>query len=341
MIAYRITVGSQTLSNKAGDNERLLLGATIRLSMDGYGNRCELVLGDAENTAPQALDSVTVELDAGEGMKKIFTGVVDTVKITATEQRVSAFDSLNQLANYYLESSYEDVDADFVVKDVLSQASVTAGKIDKGVHLSALVFSKNTTALAQLLQLAEWCGTDIYSDGAGKVHFTPAKDTGAEHSFKYGVSLQTVELQATPPVYDSIEIIGEGAASSQGAEKFYWLAKDLSGVTGKASIDAKGKVKTGSLGKKPRRLIVGAVRSGEAAKKVAENTMQALASRWLRGRVIVTGAPQIQLADTLSITDLPAKHSASSLLKGGHSLRIRGICHTLNRKRGFITQVEF
>jgi hypothetical protein len=309
--------------------------------MDGYGNRCELLLGDAENTAPQANDSITVELDAGDGMQKIFTGIVDTVNITATEQHISAFDSLNHSVRLQTENSYEDVDADFVVKDILKQASISTGKIITGIHLAALVVSKNTAAIQQLLQLAQWCGADLYSDGEGKAHFTAAKDTGKQHSFQYGVNLQSLALQTIPPIYDSIEVIGEGAASSQGAEKFYWLAKDLSGVTGKAAIDDKGMVKTGSLGKTPRRLILGAVRSGEAAKQVAENTMQVLASRWLRGRMLVMGAPQIKLADSIKVTDIPSKHSAATLLQGSHTLRVRGICHTLDRKRGFITQVEF
>jgi hypothetical protein len=340
-LAYRITIGSQSLSNKATDNERLLLSATIRLAMDGHGNSCELLLGDAENIAPKLLDNVTVELDAGTGMKKIFTGTVDTVRINATEQRITAFDNLNQLGRLHTEASYENVNADFVVKDLLKQADISAGTINKGVKLSALVISKNTTALSQLLQLASWCGSDLYSDGEGKAHFTLVKETGKECSFQYGINVQRLELQATPPAYDSVEIMGEGAASSQGAEKFYWLVKDLAGVSGKAAIDAKGVVKTGQLGKKPRRLILGAVRSGETANQVAENTMQALAGRWLRGKMVVTGAPQIQLADSVKISDLPDKHSATSLLQGGHTLRVRGICHTLDRKRGFMTEVEF
>ncbi|MFZ2725366.1 MAG: hypothetical protein WAX77_03850 [Methylococcaceae bacterium] len=341
-LGYRITIGSQTLSHKANDNERLLLKAVVQLSMDGYGNRCELLLGDAENTAPKAQDAVTVELDNGAGMKKVFTGTVDSVSITATQQRVIAFDALNRLNNVYVESSYEKVDVGYVVKDLLSQGSVSVGTIETGFKLSAWLAYKQIPALAHLQQFAYWCGADLYSDNTGKVQFTLAKNTGTAHSFQYGQAVRELSLYEQTPLYDSVEVIGEGAASSQGAEKFYWLAKDVSGVSGKAMIAVKtGQVSTGKLGNKPRRLVLGAIRSQESAKQVAENILQALASRWLSGRLLVMGSPEIQLADSIKVTDLPKQHSAVSLLNSEHKLRVRGIRHTLDRTVGLMTELTF
>lgn len=340
--AYRIRIGSQSLSDKSSDNERLLLKAEVRLSMDGYGNRCEIVLGDAENAAPKPQDAVSVELDNGGGMKKVFTGAVDAVTTHAAEQRVVAFDALNRLNNVYIESSYEKINAGYVVKDLLSQGGVSPGTIESGFDLSAWALHSKTSALAHIRQFAQWCGADVYSDGDGKAHFTLAKNTGAAHSFQYGGDIYELALQASPPLYDSIEIIGEGAAGSQGADKFYWLAKDVSGVIGKASIDLRtGKIDGGKLGKKPRRLVLGAVRTQDAAKQVAENYLQALASRWLQGRMRIFGAPAVRLADSIDIDGLPGEHSASALLQDGHKLRVRGICHTLDLRHGLTTQLEF
>jgi len=79
-------------------------------------------------------------------------------------------------------------------------------------------------ALRHLQALAELCGTDLYTDGQGRAHFAAPRTGGTtEQSFRYGDNILTLDLQVTPPAYDSVEVWGEGAASSQGADKYYWL----------------------------------------------------------------------------------------------------------------------
>ena len=136
-------------------------------------------------------------------------------------------------------------------------------------------------------------------------------------------------------------MVGEGAAASQGADKFYWLVKDVAGVSGKAAIDAHGVVAVGRSGSSPRHVKLGAVRSGEAAQLVAEAQMRALAARWLRGRVDVLCAPKVLPGDQVKINGIPPRHGAASLLQGPHRLRVRQVRHILNRKHGFVTHLGF
>ena len=340
-LAYRIRIGGQTASSQATENERLLLSLSVRLDMGGAGGDCELLLGDPENTPPQTGDPLSVELDDGDGAQKVFTGVVDTVRIDTSGQYVVAYDGLRKLACLETEASYENVDVDFVVKDLLEQAGITAGRLAKGFKLASYALTHRPGALRQIQELGEWCGADLYTDGAGKAHFVTPSEQGAEHTFQFASNVLRLELRATPSIYDSVEVVGEGAAASQGADKFYWLAKDLAGVSGKAAIDAQGKVTAGRLGQRPRRLILGAVRSGETAQQVAEAIIQALAARWLRGHLEVFGAPKVQPGDRVKINGIPARHGAASLLQGSHTLRVRQVGHFLSRNRGFVTHLSF
>jgi hypothetical protein len=219
--------------------------------MDGAGGVCELRLGDPEAPAPQAGEPLRVELDAGDGLRKVFTGTVDTVRIDATGQHVTAYDDLHKLAGLETEASYENVDVDFVIKDVLQRAGVATGRISKGFNLPSYVLTRSPGALRQVLELADWCGADLFGDSEGKAHFVTPAEQGAAHGFEFAMNVLQIEIQATPPIHDSVEVFGEGAAGSQGADKFCWLASDLAGVSGQAAIDPQGAVAVGRTGNDP------------------------------------------------------------------------------------------
>ncbi|MER2624469.1 MAG: hypothetical protein ABTS22_11095 [Accumulibacter sp.] len=340
-LAYRVRIGSQTSGSEVARSQRALLSLLVRLGMDGAGGVCELQLADPEAPAPQAGDPLRVELDAGDGLRKVFTGTVDTVRIDTSGQHVTAYDDLHKLACLETEASYENVDVDFVVKDILQRAGVAAGRISKGFNLPSYVLTRSPGALRQVLELADWCGADLFSDSEGKAHFVTAAEPGASHGFDFATHVLQIEIQATPSIHDSVEVFGEGAAGSQGADKFCWLATDLAGVSGQAAIGPQGAVAVGRTGKTPRRLTLGVVRSGEVAQHVAEAQMRALAARWLRGRIEVIGRPGVLPGDRVRLVGVPLRHAAADLLQGPHSLRVRQVSHVLGRRRGFVTRMEF
>ncbi|MEF8706863.1 MAG: hypothetical protein V5B07_10545 [Candidatus Accumulibacter sp. UW27] len=340
-LAYRIEIGRQTASSDAAENERQLRSLVVRLGMDGTGGVCDLRFGDPEAPAPQAGEPLQVELDGGEGLRKVFTGTVDTVRVDVSGQHVTAYDDLHKLAGLETEASYEDVDVDFVIRDVLQRAGITPGRITQGFHLPSYVLTGSPGALPQMLELAGWCGADLFTDSEGRAHFVTPADPGTAQVFDFAMDVLQIEIQAMPPIHDSVEVFGEGAAARQGADKFCWLASDLTGVRGQAAIDPQGAVAVGRTGKTPRRLTLGAVRSGEVAQHVAEAQMRALAARWLRGRIEVLGRPGILPGDRVRVAHLPPAHAAADLLRGPHPLRVREVSHVLSRRRGFVTRMAY
>jgi hypothetical protein len=339
--AYDLIIGSQSASSARRGSDRQLLSLLVDLGMDGTGGSCTAELGDPEYTPPQAGDPFTVKLTGSDGETQVFKGEVEAVETTATSQRVMGSDGLVKLARLHLAEAYENVNVDFIVKDLMQRAGVEPGKIVKGPKLPSLAIFPGPRALNHIRKLAELCGADLFTDGSGKAHFAGPDQASAKRIFQYGENVVALKLRKNPPINDGVEVWGEGAASSKGAEKYYWLAVDLSGVQGKAALGPDGSVSSGKSGKQPAQFCTGALRSGEAVNAAAEARMKSVADRLVQGYIKVFGAPAVMPGDLVSVAALPPHHSAKILFEGGRSLRVRRVRHILDMQAGFITRMDF
>ena len=340
-ITYEVTIGSQHARSGSRESDRLLVSLFTHLGMDGGSGFCVLELADAEYTPPRPGDAVTVELDGGEGTIRVFSGEVDTVETTAAAQCITAFDGIAKLARLEIEAAYEEATVDDIVRDLMHQAGVSPGKLDKGPKLPSFALFKGPRALNHIRSLARLCGTDVYANGQGQVSFTGPQTTGTEHRFEYGRNVLELNLRKEPPLKDGIEIWGEGAAGTQGADKYFWLPDDLSGLKGSATVDDKGTVTSGKAGTFNVRESAAVLRSGEAVGNVAKARMQAAAARLVRGHIKVYGCPAVMPGDTAMVGGLPGNHSAADVFSGGRGLRIRNVRHKLDLQSGFATRMDF
>lgn len=341
--AYRIKIGTQIASSQQRETTQQLLSLKVELSMDGVGGHCEIELAGGENTAAAAKpgDEVTIDLDAGDGKVRVFTGEVEMIQVETNTQRVLAHDGLVKLTGLEVEAGFEDVNVDFIVKQLLSEANITAGTIDKGPKLASYILQRGPRVFRHIQQLAKLCGADFYTDGEGKAHFVAPKKASADHVFNYGENITMLDLHEVQPVFDSVEVWGEGAASSKGADKFYWLATDISGVASKAMLSEDYQLQSGQSGKRPLQINCGEVRSGEAAQQVADAQIAALAARRVKGYLKVFAIPGIEPGDHVNITGLPAGHAAAEALKTDSVLRVRRVLHQLDRSQGMVTRMDF
>lgn len=339
--AYQVHIGSALASSKASESQRQLLQLCVDLNMDGPGAACTIELADSNVAPPAAGDPVTVKLDAGDGAQTVFTGTVADTRAGATGQTILAHGAWAELGRSEVEAAYDSVSADFIIKDLIGKVGAATGTISKGPALSGWALHRGPTALGHLRRLALLCGADLFAGGDGKIHCAAPKTGSADHHFKFGETVIRLTVEKRIPAFDSIEVWGEGAASAKGADKAHWLSTDLAGVSAKAAVDSDGQVQAGKLGTRPFRLREGALRSGEAVEAVAKAWATSLAARLLGGSLEVFAAPKVQPGDLVSIDSLPTDHAAASLLGQGGTLRIRQVCHRLDRQRGAITRLGF
>ena len=338
---YTASFGSYTVSDRAQDGDRLLVALMVEQSMDGAGGHCVAELSGADHAPCASGDAVEVRLDAGDGAVTVFTGEVTRSAATATMQRIEAQDAVAKLARFECESAYEDVSLDFVMKDLIGQAGATAGSVCSGPDVPFYAVHRAPRVLGQLRRLAAVCGADVFATGDGKVTVAAPGQAGASHTLTFGETVRALELESLTLPFDSVEVFGEGAASAKGSDKAHWLCTDLSGVSGKAKVDAKGTVSTGSVGDRPLLVRDGALRSGSAAEASAKARMVWLASRRVGGFVEANGLPAVMAGSTLTIAKLPSAHAAKKLLDDAGPLRARSVRHTLDRESGLVTRIEF
>lgn len=337
--AFRIQLGDAIASSTPGESTRQLLQLQVELDMDGPVAHCIIEL--AEGTPPATGDAVEVKLDAGSGPTAVFTGKVAAIEAGTVGLRVLAHGAFTRLGQTEVEGSYENVSADFIIKDLIGKAGATAGTLAKGPTLAFWTLHRGPTALGHLRSLAALCGAGLFADGKGAIHCTTPQPGGTEHRFAFGETVIELAIRQCPPAFDSVEVWGEGAASAKGADRAHWLSTELSGVSAKACITPDGQVQPGKLGERPLRLRDGALRSGEAVEAVAKAWASEVAARLLRGSMEVFATPAILPGDRVEITGLPDEHPAAALLGDGQQLHVRGVRHRLDRQRGALTRLSF
>lgn len=339
-VTYHLKIGEQIADSNQRDSHRQLLALAVELGMDGAGTRCMVELADPEYTTPTPGDAFIVELGGVYSKARVFTGVVDTVETTSHSQRIFGADGLLKLARMDVETSYENVSVDFIVKDLLKQAKVDSGTVEKGPKLPSLTLFRGPRAFGHIQRLARLCGTDLFTDGMGKAHFAGPETKGQTHAFQYGEDVMELQLKEISPASNGVEVWGEGAASSKGAQKYYWLPTDLSGTLSKAVLGNNGSVLTGKSGHFPLHVCAGALRSRQATDAVAKAMVNAKASRCVQGSLKVFCAPAVTPGDRITVTDLPDHHGAADIFNKKMSVRVRRVRHFLDTRMGCITRMD-
>ncbi|MCP3923916.1 MAG: hypothetical protein GY714_15165 [Desulfobacterales bacterium] len=333
---YKINIGSQCAGGK--DDDRLMVSLTTELGMDcGFGYSV-IELADEKYTLPSPGDQVTIEL--GDGLTKVFTGEVETVETIKAGQRITAYDATSKLAGTEIETTYKEVSIDEIVSDLISEVGLKAGVLEKSARVPSFTIFKGPRVFQHIQKLAKMSGMDLFSNGEGLLNFAGPKTKGKNHTFEYGLNILELNVKNINPFHDGIEITGEGSAGTKGADRYYWLPDDLSGIKGVAAVDEKGKTTPGKSVKTSTCEVLPAFRSGEAVEKIAESRMDAKASLRIRGYLKIYGYPEVMPGDTASIKKLPENHITSFFNSGGN-LRIRNVKHLYNLQNGFITRMDF
>ncbi len=333
---YKVTIGSQNAGSK--DDDRLMISFTTEIGMDCGCGYSVIELADETYTLPVSGDEITIDL--GDELTRVFTGEVETVETISAGQRITAYDSLSKLAKHETETVYKEVTIDEIVSDLLSECKIKTGKLEKSTKIPSFVVFKGARVFQHIQKLAQMSGMDIYSDGMGLVNFAGPETKGKEHSFEYGINILELNIRKTKPVHDSIQIIGEGSAGTKGADKYFWLPDDLSGLKGIASTED-GNVTSGKKGNFSVCEVIPALRSGEAVDKIAQARMKSKAAQLFRGYIKIYGYPEAMPGDIAIIKKLPKHHSLSSFFSSSGSLRIRNVRHFYNLQNGFLTRLDF
>lgn len=337
-VGFTVKVGGLGASWPGTDGTLELLALESATGVGGGWAR--LQLGPPQGQAPASGDVVTIDLDDGNGSKRVFTGEVDHVGSSPTAWRLRAHDGLPRLARVDLERVWADTTADLVLKDLLAAAELKVGEVCEGPALRSFTALKGPRGLRLVEGLLARMGAELFIDGAGAVIVAIPKTGAAAHTLTWGEDLLDLQVARCPPALPGVEVHGEGASDALGASKGHWLPKDASALVGRAAIDAAGVVAAGAAGQPGFTVVDGALGTAKACKAVAQAQARLLASRPLQGSAVSLGRAAIQPGERVAIAGLPEGHSLAAVLADG-SLRARRVIHRFDATAGFTTRVEF
>lgn len=335
-VGYSLTLGGQTLAWPGDAQERALV--RLRSATGVGGGHCALELAPAGAPAPRPGDPVELTLSAPAGEAVVFTGTLDEVQATPSALRLYAHDGLPALCTLELSQVWEDKSADAVLGEVLQAAGLTVGTLDPGPALRRYTALPGPRAHRVAQELLDWMGAWLFIDPSGQAHARKPPTGGADHTLTWGVDLLELALAAAAPPVPGLELRGEWGAELLGQSKAHWLPSDVSGLAGRAKLDAEGAVQSGSEGQPGLRRVVGAFSAAQALSEAAQAWLSRSAARRVQGHLLLSGRPDIQPLQRVSVAELPPDHSLADLC--AQPLTVLRVEHHFTTRGGYTTRLE-
>lgn len=250
---------------------------------------------------------------------------------------------MNALLTLKVAREYEERDAGEIARDLISQAGLTAGTVDRGPTLPRFTIDQRQSAYQYLRNLADRLGYEIYANRKGDIMFhdmnaantlksqqgsagesgglgtPPASDT----RYEYGESLLHLVTRSLLDKPSMVELGGESPTSRTGEKTFFWLTSQESDVRG-----------TAGSGRLLQSVLDPAARTKDLAKVFATG----LRTTWMRRRrqenITVLGNAGIDLGDPVSVTGVPDETANNR----GY---VKAIQHRFGAGLGFLTDLCF
>lgn len=268
-------------------------------------------------------DQLTIELASGDRNGKVATLDVRAMRSTLGQTNIEAATGKRVLLNTRINQVYENQSLGQIVKDLASQANVTAGTIDNGANYPYVVVHESRSVFAHILDLARREGLDVYFDDENKLTVTKFSRTKADHTFNYGIEvLDVVAFNHEPPA-DHVLVYGESPSSNQGSNTWHWLAKDLKPFKGEAGKGSK----LATIGDR-------ALRTKDSADSLAKAKLGAIKDGATQGRLVILGNPLVKLGQAIEIKSAPPPE-----LNG--LFKVTSVAHRYGKQEGFLTTIGF
>lgn len=287
-------------------------------------DRCELDVARTPDTPDVAVDdALSIQLGYGSSLSPVFSGKLARI-VTALDGtlRLSLDSGCLALAHYRQNASFEQQDAGRLVRSIIGSPGLSAGTIENGASYPFIALDDRLDSWQWIARLARDSGLQAWFDAEGKLNFKTVVAGAPAASFRYGESLLALEFGERRAPWEQVDVVGEGAAGSQGSQAWSWLSKQRSNVAA-----------TGGSGS------VAAIRSEASLRSMADaqGSARALAERGSKRaqsvRVRVPGNAALGPGDVISLSDCPGG-------RGDGQYLLWRIQHRFDKRSGFTSWLE-
>ncbi len=266
-------------------------------------------------------DELGVQLGFDDALVTVFTGKV--AALTSTRDQgldIVVASSAHLLAQSRQNVSFEQRTLADVLKLWAGEVQVTPGNVDAGPSFPFLAVDDRRSVWEWIAVLARLAGSMAWIDGEGKLNCKQPAGTPAR-TYHYGADVLALSFTERVAHLGEVTVTGEGAAGSQGAKAWSWLAKSADGVQASAGDGA------------PKRLFQEGVLREQATVDAAAKGISARAQA-LRNvaNVTVPGSPEVGVGALFELADCPGGRGDGAYV----ALRLR---HRYAKARGFTTEI--
>lgn len=297
----------------------------VVLDMDTPADSLTLVMGQVGSFRPARGDQVKVELGYADdgGLEHVLTADLVDAKPGLTTLRLVGLSAAQKLMRTFAGEHFVGKSGGAMVKDLAGRASVDVLRVEDGIAFAAYVVDGRRSLCHNLRDLAELCGFDLYITPDGKLVFEKFVGGRTVHVLEYGKHILALEMLKQEPRAPKVEAWGEGPGSGKGENSWAWLTKDF-------------KPSSGSAGEGTPLFLLErtALRSGLSARTAAQALHLHFKRQATRGRVSLTGSPQIRLGDAIRLKNVPDEALNASY-------QVRRVTHRITKSGGFTTVVDF
>ncbi len=285
---------------------------------------CELVVARTPDLPALAVDDeLALQLGYGDSLSPAFSGkVARLVCALDGTLRLSLDSGCLALSRQRKSESFEQQDAGRLVRALLSDPGLSAGSVESGASYPFIALDDRHSSWEWIARLARDSGLQAWFDAEGKLNFKTVVAAAPAARFRYGESLLALEFSQRRPPWQQVDVVGEGAAGSQGSQAWSWLSKQRSNVAA-----------TGGSGSAAALRAESSLRSLEAVQGSARALAERGSQRAQSVRLKVPGNAALGPGDVIELSDCPAGHGDGQYL-------LWRVQHRFDKRGGFNSWLE-
>ena len=313
-------------SGASDDWQRSLLSITVEAGLSPNVDVANIVVA-ADEAAPTADIGDTGDISLGYedgATETVFTGQIESVTFNLRGTcLMTATNGGAKLSKLRLNQSYEKQKSGDIASDLATRAGVDTDTVEAGSDFPFLVLDDGRNAYQHIAALAAQSGYLAYIGATDLLSFTPFLAGEAVRTFTFGKDIISLNISRVAPPFQSVKVIGAGAAGDNGDEAWSWVVKDASSVTGSAG--------DGSI---ERSFTLPSLKSNDAVQCAADGFAEASLRMQMVGELLVPGAPNVSVGCAVEIADAPKSDMNGLCL-------VREAVHYYNKHDGYLTRIVF
>jgi hypothetical protein len=159
-------------------------------------------------------DDVELTLNSGEAEEKVFSGIVQAIGRGFSYIEVKAINAGGVLSQYYPAVTYENVTTATVVRNLCSDADVSAATLETGSELAFYVADMTRTAWQHIHRICAWSGALVSVSADNEVQSVVVNATQADVALRYGREIVSLGRTRTATRIETFVVAGESGVGS-------------------------------------------------------------------------------------------------------------------------------